>query len=346
VNELFEVLAQKGARHFTFWSDKETGLKAVLVLDDMTLGPAAGGVRTQPYPSVRAAIDDAAQLARAMTLKCSLAGLDAGGGKCVVIDHAGMDRARAFEALGERVEELRGAFHTGTDLGTTRADLENMARMTQYAHTEEDVFSDAVARGLLRCVEACARFRGKDSVEGLKVAVQGCGSIGAAAARAFHKAGCELAVADVDHGRAEDLAFSVGAELLSPAEILEADVDIVAPCALGGTLTGPRAHALKAWAVCGAANNVLAEPRVADILKDRGVLHVPDVIASAGAVCEGIGREVMGLEDRNVLIDRLGETALDVLEEARNQDKTPTAVAEARALRRLQNTKSGLPRQA
>src|SRR5262245_21890897 len=114
--------------------DVRAGLEAVIVIDDTTLGPAAGGVRTRAYPSAIDAARDAARLAHAMTIKCALAGLDAGGGKAVVVDHAGLDRPRAFRALGEAVEALGGAFRTAGDLGTHAADLAAMAETTRYVH--------------------------------------------------------------------------------------------------------------------------------------------------------------------------------------------------------------------
>jgi len=340
VDELFPALQEVDARHAVFWTDENSGLRAILVIDDVTLGPAAGGVRTVPYPSVRDALADAAQLARAMTIKCALAGLDAGGAKVVVLDHERWDRAEAFEQLGRRVEDLGGLFRTGSDLGTTHEDLEHMARWTKHAHTENLAFADSVARGLLRCIEACADLHGDDKVAGLRVAVQGCGAIGAAAARTLAGAGLEVLVADTNAARADEVAAAVGATVVSPEDLLDADVDIIAPCAVGGVLTRPRAESLRAWAVCGAANNVLSEPAVDEVLSARGVLHVPDVIASAGAVIDGIGREVMGLEDRTPLIDRLGQVAREVLEESKRSGVTPSVVAEQRARRRIDEAKA------
>jgi leucine dehydrogenase len=334
VNELFSTLAEADARHVVLWSDASSGLRAILVIDDVTLGPAAGGIRTQPYPSVRDAMLDAAHLAQNMTLKCALAGLDVGGGKVVVLDHANMDRERAFYVLGQRIEELGGVFRTGPDLGTTTADLTHVARGTQFVNHDE-IFPQSVAQGLLRCLEACATYHGAKGLEGLRIAIQGCGSIGAAVARTLTRAGAKLVLADVNVDRAERLAHDVGGRVCEADEVLGADVDIVAPCAVGGVLTVPRAEALRAWAVCGAANNILAEPAVATILHRRKILHVPDAIASAGAVVDGIGRTVMRLPDRTHLIDGLGRTALEVLQEAERQDRTSLEIAEERAHARI-----------
>lgn len=313
----------------------DSGLHAFLVIDDTTLGPAAGGIRTRVYSSPDSARADAMRLARAMTLKCALAGLAAGGGKCVVIDHAGLDRPRAFTELGRRIEALAGRFRTAGDFGTTEADLQVLARHTGFVHVDSRSLAGAVARGLRRCAEACATFAGWDGLAGRAVLIQGAGAIGAAAARELAEAGMRVSIADIDIARAREAAAGVGAQVIEPDRALEAEVDLLAPCAIGGVVTGEVARSLRARALCGAANNILASTDVAEILKVRGVVHVPDVIASAGAVIDGIGETLMGLADRTPLIDRLGETSREVLTEAREMGKTPEAVAIEIAERRI-----------
>lgn len=316
-------------------SEPDCGLLAFLVLDDLTLGPGAGGIRTRAYPSEAEALKDAARLARAMTFKCALAGLDAGGAKMVVVDHPRLDRPRAFARLGDFVEDLRGLFHTAGDLGTTAADLEVMAARTRYVHPEE-VLSAATGRGLLRSIEACARYAGRPGVRGLKVAVQGAGAIGAAAARALTEAGAQVIIADLDRPRAVYVAEQTGAHVGDAESILELEVDVVAPCAIGGVITKSLVPQLKAFAICGAANNALHDDGVAEVLQAARILHVPDLIASAGAVITGIGRSVMGLADPTPLIDRLFETTTSVLSEAGQSGKTPLEVAKAKARARIQ----------
>ena len=333
---MFELLEELGAERGFLFTDRATGLRAVLVIDSTVLGPAAGGIRTRDYPSVDAAVRDAAALARAMTIKCALGGLDAGGGKMVVLDHRGLDRAGAFARLGDFVDDLGGLFRTAGDLGTTAADLATMAERCRFVHTGEASLAASVARGLVRCIEACARVRGR-SLAGLRVAVQGAGAIGAAACAALAAAGATVLVADLDPRRARAAAGAAGAEVADADSILTADVDVVAPCAAGGAIDGAVAGALRAWAVCGAANNLLASPDAEAALAARDILFVPDVVASAGAVIDGIGRTVMGLEDpaRADLIDRLGDVAHELLAEARQTGRPASGLAEARAFARI-----------
>jgi len=315
-------------------ADNAAGLRGFIVIDDSTLGPAAGGTRTRRYESAVDALADAKQLARAMTLKCAIAGLSVGGGKAVVIDDGSLDRGAVFAALGTIVEQLGGQFYTAGDLGTTAEDLAVMASRSQYVRTDESALAAAVARGHLRCVQACAAARGRQ-VAGLRIAVQGCGAIGAAVARALAGAGAQLVLADADGVRAAVLANELDADTTGPDAILTAAVDLVAPCAIGRVMTVDIAHALQAWALCGAANNILASPEVDRVLAARSILHVPDIVASAGGVIEGAGERIMKLADRTPLIDALGTTAREILAEAARTGHTPTEIAEALALARI-----------
>jgi leucine dehydrogenase len=316
--------------------DAESRLRAVIVLDSVALGPAAGGVRTRAYPSFADAVADARGLARTMTIKCALAGLDAGGGKAVVWDHGDWDREAGFEKLGEVIEELGGAFRTAGDLGTGAADLEAMARRCRYVHGDEVELARQVARGLVGCVEACLARRGC-SWQGLRIAVQGAGAIGGACARALAARGASLLIADLDPARAGALAQEVGGSTCRAGDVLGTDVDLVAPCATGGVLTRAAVEGLRAWSVVGAANGIVADDEAGRALVGRGLLHVPDVIASAGAVVEGIGRTVMGLdpEARGRLIDRLGTIAGEVLDESAASGRPADLVAAEVATRRL-----------
>jgi leucine dehydrogenase len=333
--DIFAILESRRSPRCVLFSDADAGLRAVLVLDDMTLGPAAGGIRTRAYASIEAAVDDAAALARAMTIKCALGGVNAGGGKMVVLDQPGLNRAAAFARLGELVEELGGMFHTAGDLGTTAADLDIMARHCQYVQTRLGELSRSVARGVVRCLEACAQVAGKPGLAGLRVAVQGCGAVGSAVARDLARAGAELVIADIDEDRAHALAAELDARVVDAHDILTCDADIISPCAIGGVITAALVDAMRGWALCGAANRIVADPQASRRLHARGILHVPDVVASAGAVVDGVGETVMGLSDRSALIDALGQTALELLIAGKQSGRPTDELAEERAWARI-----------
>ena len=335
--DVLAALGPEGLERVDRFFDDASGLTAYVVLHSTALGPAAGGVRTRTYASEVEAAVDAAELARSMTYKCALGGLDAGGGKAVVFADGGGRREQGFEALGRFIDSMRGDFRTAGDLGTTDADLAAMSRATRYVHTDTDQLAGAVAQGVLACADACADLKGRPGLSGLRAAVQGCGDIGAAVARSFAEAGADVCVADVDEARAEAVAEAIGGSVVSANDVLYVDVDLLAPCAVGGVITAGSSAGVRAWAVCGGANHICQDDAAHRALADRGVLFVPDLISSAGAVIEGIGRTVMGLDDRGPLLEGLRYTARAVLEDAARDGQPPIVHALRRAEKRLAN---------
>jgi leucine dehydrogenase len=320
--------------------DSRSGLRAFIVIDDTSLGPAAGGIRTRAYADEHEAMADATALARAMTYKCALAGLPAGGGKGVVMLHERLDRQPAFERLGEFVQGLAGAFLTAGDLGTTPDDLAALARRTAHVDTDEAGLAEAVGRGCLRSLLGCLSLRGApDTLAGVRLAVQGCGTVGAAVASRARFLGAEVLVADTDPAAAERLADDIGAAVLPADRVLGAEVDVLAPCAVGGVLTEANASRLRAGVVCGAANNILASAAVERALAARGVLCVPDPLSSAGAVILGVSRR-LAAGDGAALIDGLFDTTRRVLQQARDQQRLAGDVAREIAQQRIREARA------
>jgi leucine dehydrogenase len=330
----FHRLEGLGVERALCWDHPPSGLRAIAIIDNTTLGPSVGGIRTRVYASPDDALDDALELARAMTTKCALAGLAAGGCKMVIMDGPHLKREAAFAELGKRIEALGGQIRTAGDLGTTVADLEHAAAHCQWVHLAEASMTDAVARGLVGCIEVCTALRDRN-LDDVTIAVQGCGAIGAAVARRLAARGARLLLSDIDAARADRLAHETNAIVIAPNDVLDAPVDIFCPCAIGGVINETVATKLRAWAVVGAANNVLHDERAAEILRDRNVLFVPDVIASAGAAIEGVGLTIMHLPDRTPLINALADTARTVLQRAASTGQTTTTIAQAIANERL-----------
>lgn len=322
----------------------ECGLLAFIVIDDTSLGPSAGGIRTQRYASEEAARADAHALARAMTYKCALAGLPAGGGKGVVMLHEGLEREQAFELLGEHVDSLGGRFLTAGDMGTTADDLRAMARRTRHVYTDESDLARAVGLGCLRAIQACVEVGGgnADDLQGIRIAVQGCGTVGAAVARQARAAGADVLVADIDEDRAGELAADIDAGVIAVDEVLTVEAEVLAPCARGGVITPAVAKSLRVGAVCGAANNILSSADAEDALADAGVTWVPDALSSAGAVVLGVGHRVIGLDDCGPLIDRIFDTTRSVLIAARDSGERAGEIARRLAEARILAARGGV----
>jgi len=321
--------------------NQASGLRGFLAIHDTTLGPALGGIRIWPYKTEDEALADALRLSRAMTYKASLAELPCGGGKAVLIAHEGLKRAAAFEAFGVLVESLRGRFFTGQDVGIVDGDLAAVGRATGYVACESGPelgdISEHTAIGIWHGMRACLDFAG---VRRARVAIQGAGSVGVWLGRILKREGMELLVADIDAARAEKFAGEIGARVVGPEEILAAECDVFAPCALGGVLNSETIPRLKARIVCGSANNVLATPEDAAALDARGILYAPDYLVNAGGLIRGADFFLLKIRDSMPSLERIYERMTRVLRAAAEK-KIPTArVADEMAEARLKKAKT------
>ncbi|MEY4673068.1 MAG: hypothetical protein RL148_852 [Planctomycetota bacterium] len=318
--------------------DRASGMQAVLAVHDTRMGPAFGGIRRRAYGSVADATRDVLALASAMTWKCAMAGLPAGGGKLVLVDHPGLDREAAYRRIGEFVESLGGRFSTGPDVGTTDADLRAVCSRTRHCADPDSGgpgdLGRATALGVFHALQATARHAGL-VLEGATVLVQGLGTVGGPLARMCREVGARLLLADVDGQRAKCLAAELGAGLVDPDRVLETRCDVLAPCALGGLLDEAAARSLSARAVCGAANNLLASDRVGRILHERGIPVAPDFVANAGALIVGCLHQLHGTRVGDDRIVAIGQVVAGLLEESARTGVPPGEVALARARSRV-----------
>jgi leucine dehydrogenase len=282
--------------HVSFFSDPASGLRAIVAIHStVPVGIAGGGCRMWPYASEDDALIDALRLSRAMTYKLALANLPAGGAKAVVIGDPATDKSEALlRALGRAVHRLGGRFMIAEDVGTTPEDMRVIAGETPYVVGQRNDPAPATAYGVLIGIQAAvARKLGRSSLDGLRVAIQGVGDVGAQLGRLLARLGARLVLSDIDSERALRVAQELAASVVTPEEIYALDVDVFAPCALGAVLDDETIAALRCSVVAGSANNPLAdENRHAAELERRGILYAPDFVINAGGVI-GAAHDVM-----------------------------------------------------
>ena len=300
------------------------------------------------YEDARAGIRDAMRLARAMTYKNAVAGLPLGGGKGVIMLRGTAlepeRRRAALEDFGDTVEQLGGAYVTAEDVGTSAADMEVIAERTQHVKglsRERGGSGDPspfTALGVVTAIEVCCeRVFGSPSLADRSVSLAGLGHVGSHVAERLAEAGAELLVADVDD-RKRELAERLGARWVTPEEALAAPVDVYAPCALGGVLDDETVPQLRCRVVAGAANNQLADDRIADVLNARGILWAPDFVANAGGIVN-ISVELESAEYDPHRAERrvrgIGDTLRRVFDDAETMNATPLTAAMELARRNL-----------
>jgi leucine dehydrogenase len=326
---------------------EHSGVYIIVAVHSTVLGPALGGCRMRSYSAVEDAIDDALRLSQAMTLKAAAADLPLGGGKAVICLPPGLVpsaplRREILRDLAAELNLLDGRYITAEDVGTTSEDMALLSGFSAHVvgrPPEQGGAGDPgdyTAAGVEAAMRACCeREFGTRELAGRSVAVIGCGSVGGHLARRLHEARAQLVLSDIEPS-VRELARELDARWMSPEQALVAEVDIMAPCALGGVIDAPVAEALRCAIVCGSANNQLAGDGLADRLATRGILYAPDYIVNAGGLIN-VYLELSGYDHERAVRRAAGLEGVlgHVLDHASEAGITPLEAANELAKRRL-----------
>ena len=333
-----ELYVRRGAR---------SGLYTIVAVHSTTRGPSLGGCRMWSYSDSRAAVRDALRLSRAMTLKAAVADLPLGGGKGVIMVPAGVRltpprRRDALLDFADTVESLDGRYITAEDVGTSSRDMSIIAQRTTHVaglargRGGSGDPSPLTALGVEVAIHAvCERAFQSPNLRGRTIGVIGLGHVGSRVAKRCARAGARLVVADVDESK-RVLADELSAQWCTPDDALKADVDVLVPCALGGLFDHESVPHLHCRVVAGAANNQLADDRVAELLQSRGILWAPDFVVNAGGlinIAEELGGYDAGAARRRV--GAIADTLQEIFTRSETQSMTPLAAAMDLARARL-----------
>lgn len=327
-----------------FCRDERSGLRAIIAIHSTALGPSLGGTRFYPYPDEQSALTDALRLSRGMTHKAAIAGLSLGGGKSVIIgDPSRIKTPELLEAHGRFVDSLGGRYITAGDVGTTSADMDVVGRGTEFvaARTPEHGGSGdtapLTALGVFHAILAAAEARfGSADLSERSVGVEGAGKVGYHLVQLLVDAGAQVFVSDVDAAalsRVTDVNTSV--HVLD--RVIDAPVDVYAPCALGASLRADTVGTLNARIVCGAANNQLAHPGVETLLHSRDITWVPDFVANGGGLIQIAGEiEKSTREQSTARVRAIGDTVGTILDRSRRDGELAGRTALAMVAERMQ----------
>ncbi len=292
--EIFELMAEHEHEQVAFCYEPAANYRGIIAIHNTRLGPALGGTRFWNYDNDMAAYRDALRLARGMTYKAAVAGLNLGGGKSVIIGDPKMQRREMImRAHGRFVESLKGRYITAEDVGTSVEDMDYVHMETEYvtglAGRSGDP-SPVTAYGTYRGIKACARERyGSDALDGLTVAVQGVGHVGYYLCKDLAGEGTKLVVTDIDEERVQRVVDEFGAEAVDAEAIYDVQAEVFAPCALGSIVNDETLPRFKFDIIAGAANNQLAEGRHGEDLQKADILYAPDYVINAGGLINVYG---------------------------------------------------------
>jgi leucine dehydrogenase len=338
-----------GHEEVLYCQDAASGLRAIVAVHDTSLGPALGGCRMQPYATLDEALTDVLRLSRGMSYKHALAGTNQGGGKAIIFGDPMSDKSFDLAyAFGEFVHKLAGRYITAEDVGMSVDDIAIIREATPYAAglpiemggsgDPSPMTAYGVYCGILAAVEFrnCDVLDGASPLKGCRVAVQGLGKVGSELCRLLSLGGVDLIVSDVNAASISRISESCDAKTCDPGDIYDVNADVFAPCALGAVLNSSTADRLKVAIVAGAANNQLADPETATLLKDRNILYAPDYVVNAGGIIN-IANEMGGYDVSEAFTQtsRIRNRLTDIFIEAAANNVNTAEVADRMARRRL-----------
>lgn len=342
---LFEHMSFDDHEGVHFFHDEACGLRGIIAVHNTRRGPAAGGTRFWTYENSSDACADALRLSRAMSYKNAMADIPFGGGKAVIMRPKGeFDRHALFAAYGRAVESLQGRYCTAEDVGVSPEDMEVVRAQTRFVggldqgEAASGDPSPVTADGVFRGLHVAARQAlGASDLKGLRVAVQGLGHVGYNLCERLHRAGATLIVTDINAAVMAKAESELEATRVAPDTIHKTEVDIFAPCALGGAINADTIDEIKAPIIGGAANNQLATPEMGTQLHERGILYCPDYVLNGGGIIN-VAAELSGTYDPewvDAKLDKLALTLKDIFQLSKSNNRATDIIADEMARERI-----------
>ena len=328
-----------------FCHDPHSNLKAIIAIHNTTLGPALGGTRMWNYNSDDDAVVDALRLSRGMTYKAAISGLNLGGGKAVIIGDPSLKSEALWRRYGKFVNSLNGKYITAEDVNTSASDMEFIHQETKHVTGIPEYMggsgdpSPFTAYGVFVGMKACAHKRwGNDSLSGKKVLVQGVGHVGHYLVGHLIEAGAKVFISDINKDRIKETTNKFNVEFIEPAEMLNVDMDIYAPCALGATINTESIPTLTCSIIAGAANNQLADEKIhGRQLIEKGIIYAPDFLINAGGLVN-VAAEASGSYNREKVtndVEKIYNRILAIFSLSEKEDITTQEAAIQIAQKRI-----------
>jgi leucine dehydrogenase len=335
-NPVITQMSLHNHEQVVFCNDNETGLKAIVAIHNTVLGPSLGGTRMWAYKNEMEALTDVLRLSRGMTYKSSVAGLNLGGGKAVIIGDSKTQKNEALmRRFGKFINSLSGKYITAEDVGVNTKDMEYIKMETDFVTGLPENMggsgdpSPVTAYGVYLAMKASAKEKwGNDSISGKKIVVQGIGNVGESLVKYLVKDGAKVYINDINEERLKLMAKETGAEVIASDKLYDLEMDIYAPCALGATVNTDTLNRLKCAIICGSANNQLADENVhGKMVIEKNILYAPDFVVNAGGIIN-VFYELEGYNRERALAhaEKIYQTTLNIFKLSKEQN-IPTYMA-------------------
>ncbi|HJP17379.1 MAG TPA: Glu/Leu/Phe/Val dehydrogenase dimerization domain-containing protein [Nitrospinota bacterium] len=348
-NSIINKMPENEHEEVVFCEDNQTGLKAIIAVHNTVLGPSLGGVRMWHYKNGLEGTRDALKLSKAMTYKASIAGLNLGGGKAVIIDNSIKNKSpELFRRFGQFIESLNGKYITAKDVGTSSNDMKYIKMETNHVTCLPESSggggdpSSKTAHGVYMGMKACAKLcYGKNSLENKVIVVQGVGYVGMHLVEWLVKENAKVFISDIDEEKVKEVVKKYNVKSVGLDEVYDTEMDIYSPCALGATVNDNTLSRLKCSIIAGGANNQLAEENVhGRMVMEKGIIYAPDFVINAGGLINCYS-EVIGYNREYVhdKVENIHNTILDILKKSKKENSPANLVAKKIAKKRIEEAR-------
>jgi len=326
--DVLDYMDAKKHEKVVFCSDKSTNLQAIIAIHNTNLGPALGGTRMWQYKNISEATKDVLRLSRGMTYKAAITGLNLGGGKAVIIGDSTKKTKEMMQSFGKFVESQMGKYITAEDVGMTTDDMEIIYQETNHVVGKPIKLGGSgdpsviTAYGTLMGIKGSAYYKwGNDSLRNKKILIQGIGNVGQNLIKLLNNEGAIILINDVNEEKIKSVLKKYDVQVIKN-DIYSSNIDIYAPCALGGTLNDNTIPQLKCSIVAGAANNQLAQEHIHDeMLAQHDILYAPDFLINAGGLIN-VYSELKGFSHEQVMkkASKIFDTTIEIMEKAKKEN--------------------------
>ena len=348
-NSIINKMPENEHEEVVFCEDNQTGLKAIIAVHNTVLGPSLGGVRMWHYKNGLEGTRDALKLSKAMTYKASIAGLNLGGGKAVIIDNSIKNKSpELFRRFGQFIESLNGKYITAQDIGTSSNDMKYIKIETNHVTCLPESTGGAgdpspkTAHGIYMGMKACAKLcYGNSGLENKIIIVQGAGHVGMHLVEWLAKENAKVYISDINEEKVKELSKKYNVEPVGVDKVYDMEMDIYSPCALGATLNDNTLSRLKCSIIAGGANNQLTDENVhGKMIMEKGIIYAPDFVINAGGLINCYS-EVIGYNWKYVFdkVEDIYSTVLDILKISKEENAPANLVAKRIAEQRINEAK-------
>ena len=307
-NSVFKKIKNDNHEQIVFCNDDKIGLKAIIGIHNTVLGPAIGGTRMWDYISDEEALNDVINLSKAMSYKSSLAGLNAGGGKAVIIGDPKIKSKKFIKRFGEFINDLNGKYWTAQDVNMTTQDIVWIKEKSKFVvglpkeHGGLGDSSSPTALGVYMGIKSAVNhISGNDSLNNKNVLVQGVGNVGRKLVDHLLSENANVFVCEIN-SKNIDAIRDKKVTIIDPENIYDSHYDIISPCALGGTINIDSLKKINCDIIAGAANNQLQnDNEVPEELNRKNILYIPDFLINAGGIISVYHEQINEINSKKVM---------------------------------------------